>query len=174
MYFASSFLGLQCMVGAIRQRQYSMLCHRIPLPHNKPHGSSRECCQRKSVSPSQQTWPTFWYCNMTPLTKVTLKNQLINWVIQKKPHNVLSKFKILFWATLIAILGCTWPVGTKLDILGYVTRSKSSGFSHLPKGPPLSTTALEIRPSIADLLGLLRSKPPHSIVKKSYPPSIAP
>lgn len=97
MYFASSFLGLQCMVGAIRQRQYRMLCHRSPLPHNKPHGSSRECCQRKSVSPSQQTWPTFWYCNMTPSsTKVTLKNQLINWVIQKKKKLIMYLVNLRF------------------------------------------------------------------------------
>lgn len=46
VYFASLFLGLQCMVRAIRQWQYSMFWHRSPLPHDKLHGGSRECCQR--------------------------------------------------------------------------------------------------------------------------------
>ena len=34
---------------------------------------------------------------------------------QKKSHNILSKFTILFWATFIAILSFMWPVGHRLD-----------------------------------------------------------
>ena len=33
----------------------------------------------------------------------------------KKTHNVLSKCMILCWAVFIAILGCLWPVGCRLD-----------------------------------------------------------
>ena len=36
-------------------------------------------------------------------------------IITKESHNVLSKFTILCWATFIAILGCVWPVGHRLD-----------------------------------------------------------
>ena len=36
-------------------------------------------------------------------------------IITKKSHNVLSKFMILCWATFIAILGCLWPMGLRLD-----------------------------------------------------------
>ena len=35
-------------------------------------------------------------------------------VIQKKSH-VLSNFTVLCWAVFTAILGCTWPVGHRLD-----------------------------------------------------------
>ena len=36
-------------------------------------------------------------------------------VITKNPHNVLSKFTVLCWASFIAVLGCTQPVGHRLD-----------------------------------------------------------
>ena len=36
-------------------------------------------------------------------------------VVTKKSHNVLSKFTILCWVTLIAILSRKWPAGRRLD-----------------------------------------------------------
>ena len=45
----------------------------------------------------------------------TFKYTNINENKQIKSHNVLSKFTILCWAAFIAILGCTWPRGHKLD-----------------------------------------------------------
>ena len=34
---------------------------------------------------------------------------------KKKSHNVLSKFTILCWAAVTAVLGCMCPVGHRLD-----------------------------------------------------------
>ena len=41
-----------------------------------------------------------------------------------KKSQVLSKFMILCWASFMAILGCMWPMGHKLDTPGGVTLLK--------------------------------------------------
>ena len=42
-------------------------------------------------------------------------NTLRHLITKKKSHSVLSKFTTLCWATFIAILGCVWPEGRRLD-----------------------------------------------------------
>ena len=42
------------------------------------------------------------------------------------PKKVLSKFMILCWAAFIAILGCMWPVGCRLDRHPWLGFSQSS------------------------------------------------
>ena len=48
-------------------------------------------------------------------------------------EKVLSKFTILCWAAFIAILGCMWPVGHRLD----TTARRFVFYAHIPIIPSL-------------------------------------
>ena len=64
-----------------------------------------------------QGCPNFWCLWATLEEEVVLGHTLntLRHVITKKSHNVSSKFTILCWATFTAILGCTWPIGCRLN-----------------------------------------------------------
>ena len=57
-------------------------------------------------------------CPGPPIKYIVTRNHT------KKSHNVLSKFTVLCWASFMAILGCMWPMGHKLDTPGGVTLLK--------------------------------------------------